>query len=378
MRSGETKTPAMMVAAKPLQERQHALKQDHDQRVAEYKEELSRWKAKPKNDRGDAPEEPEPYPHLYLSDTTVEAVAMRLDRMPRGLCIIRDELSAFFSSMNQYRSGGGSDRESYLSFYDASNTKIDRKGTDRPTISISRAFVSVCGMIQPEVLARCLGPSDFESGMAARFLFAAPPPLPKDWVDDGIGESAERGWRETLYTLLDAPLPDKPKNIPLTAAAKKLYIQCFNDLERRRFSEPDNRLRAARAKLTGAIPRLALIFQLVSAASEKVDRCGEIHELSMRRAITLGDWFVHETCRVYRLLDSIEEPADTADDDRIIQRIREHGGVATARDIQLWFRRSFERADDARRYLDSLVEDERGRWAYVGTAGRKVRTFVLF
>ena len=88
-------------------------------------------------ERGDAPCDPPPYPHLYLADVTAEAIALRLDQQPRGLIVALDELAALFGGMNQYKAKGN-DRESYLAFYDAGPAKIDRKTSTPPTIKPRR------------------------------------------------------------------------------------------------------------------------------------------------------------------------------------------------------------------------------------------------
>jgi len=97
-------------------------------------------------------------------------------------------LSALFTGMNQYRAKGGHDREFYLAAYDANTAKIDRKSATPPVIFIPQAFVAITGMIQPGTLASVLRPGDFDSGMAARFLMASPPPQRATWSDGGIRE----------------------------------------------------------------------------------------------------------------------------------------------------------------------------------------------
>ena len=175
---------------------------------------VARWKAHPKAERGDAPCDPPPYPHLYLADVTAEAIAMRLAEQPRGLVVALDELAALFGGMNQYKAKGN-DRESYLAFYDAGPAKIDRKTSTPPTLFIPRAFVAVTGMIQPGTLARCLGAAEFDSGLAARFLLAAPPRCGRRGRAGRSSESVRDGWQDLIDTLLGHPLPPAPA---LTAA----------------------------------------------------------------------------------------------------------------------------------------------------------------
>ena len=375
-RSGERKSPILRAVMRPIYDAQGTLAAEHSRGVAEYQSAMEQWKALPKKERGDSPLEPPPFPHLYLSDATTEAIAIRLAEQPRGLAVVMDELAALFSGMNQYRAKGGHDRESYLAFYDAGPAKIDRKSAIPPVIYIPRAFVAVTGMIQPGVLARSLGASEYDSGMAARFLMAAPPPMRATWTDEGIPDASRDGWRDLLAALLAHPLPENPALIAPTTDAMRRWAQTHDRLEAERHAEPDDRMRAARAKLIGAIPRLALIFQMVSAASgEKGAAVRSIDDLSMRRAVDLVEWFGREARRVYGMLAG---EGDGGSEDSIIQWIEQRGGEVTPRDLAR-HARNFRGVDAAQSYLDSLAQDGVGRWVYrqQRTRGRPSRVFIL-
>lgn len=366
VRSGERKSPVLRAVMAPIYLRQAEAANQHAEAVAAYQQDLERWKAKPKSERGDAPLEPGPYPHLYLQDTTTEAVGLRLQMQPRGLGIILDELAALFSGMNQYKRGGGNDREFYLACYDANAAKIDRKGSTPPTIFIPRAFVAIAGMIQPGALSRALGPAEFDSGLASRFILAAPPPRQATWSDAAVADDLRDGWRDLLHGLLDMPLPEQPALIPPSDAAMRLWAQAHDRLEVERHRESDDRMRAARAKLIGVIPRLALIFQCVSAASgEKQATVRFIDQTSMERAIELAEWFTRETRRVYGVLAD-----DGHGEDDILRRIEANDGTVTVRELMWWSRATFRTSAIAESYLDSLANEGVGRWEWSQQLGR--------
>jgi hypothetical protein len=152
----------------------------------------------------------------------------RLVEQRRGLAVVLDELSGFFSGMNQYRTKGGNDREAYLAFYDAGAAKIDRNSATPPTIYVPCAFVTVTGMIQPGALARALGPAEFDSGLAARFLLAAPPPQMATWSEAGVGEDARAGWSGLVGALLDMEVPDVPKEMAPMATTANASFRSFS------------------------------------------------------------------------------------------------------------------------------------------------------
>ena len=376
VRSGERKSPVLRAVMQPLYDRQHTEAERHAQALAVYESELEEWRRlEPKAKRvRDKPAEPGAYPHLYLSDTTTEAIVLRLVEQRRGLAVVLDELAGFFSGMNQYRTKGGNDREAYLAFYDAGAAKIDRKSATPPTIYVPRAFVTVAGMIQPGALARALGPAEFDSGLAARFLLAAPPPQLATWTADGVPDTARAGWCGLLGALLEMEPQETPKEVAPSGAAMRLWAEAHDRLEKDRHAELDDPLRAARAKLIGVIPRLALIVQFASAAGGEGPASFQlIDELSMERAVRLAEWFTHETRRVYGLLEG-----DAEED--ILGRIRANGGTVTIRELMRWSRAKFPNSRAAENYLHLLAQEGIGSWKLlpVGSGGgRQKQVFQL-
>lgn len=379
-RSGERKSPALRAVMRPLYEAQKLASRQHDEAIADHRDQLARWKAQPKPERGDPPADPPPFPHMFLSDVTAEAIAQRLHEQPRGLPVVLDELAALFGGMNQYKKGGN-DRESYLAFYDAGAAKIDRKTSNPPTIFIPRAFVAVTGMVQPGVLARCLGAAEYDSGLAARFLLAAPPPRQATWSQKPMSEAARDGWGQLIDTLLAQALPPDPALIPPTEAAMSIWQGAHDRLEAERYREPDDRVRAARSKLIGLVPRLSLIFQMVSAATgEQHAMVRVIDHLSMSRAVAVVEWATRETKRVYALLAEVEADrlAGGADDDEsIIRLIEDRGGQITTRELMRNCRPFRSSAGKAEAYLSGMERDGLGKWEWQRTGGRPTRVFRL-
>ncbi len=85
-------------------------------------------------------------PQLYCSDITVEALAERLQNQPRGLIVLRDELSGWLGSFNRYNRGKA-DAAHWLSMYGARELLVDRKTGRRRRIFVARASVSILGPI---------------------------------------------------------------------------------------------------------------------------------------------------------------------------------------------------------------------------------------
>jgi len=164
------------------------------------------WKALPKKERGEEPEAPAPCEHCICVDITIEATADRLLATPRGVLMGPEELSAWFGSFNQYKSGGA-DVAHWLALHGARALKVDRKTGDRPTIYIPHAAVSISGTIQPGTLRRALLPEFFDNGLAARLLVTMPETRAKKWTDAEISDETMRAV-DDLFDALYALRPD--------------------------------------------------------------------------------------------------------------------------------------------------------------------------
>lgn len=138
---GAKKTPAYKEAMRPAARVQAKLHRDYQQELHRYeKEEQSSCEiAQPTLRR------------TTVGDSTVEALCVILSSNERGVLMVRDELSGWVRSMNQYK-GKGADRQFYLEAWGNSPYSVDRKGEQEPII-LERPFICLYGTIQPEVLS---------------------------------------------------------------------------------------------------------------------------------------------------------------------------------------------------------------------------------
>jgi hypothetical protein len=130
---GEKKTPAMKVAAEPAIRKQAALREAYRKQQDEYKRECREYEVDKKeaarcNQPAPPPPEEPIMERTLVEDTTVEALAVVLGGTPRGVFAMRDELTGWARSMNQYKAGGkGSDRQFWLSAWSNYPWYVDRK-----------------------------------------------------------------------------------------------------------------------------------------------------------------------------------------------------------------------------------------------------------
>jgi hypothetical protein len=389
--SGTAKSPAMKSALCFIERREQQEMREAERKQAEYANEqmryeieLSAWKRTGYKKGEPEPRKPIPpaFRRFSVSDTTVEALCDRLADNPRGLLNVRDELSGLFGSFDQYKGGKGGDCAHWLSMYDASPVRIDRKTGERKAIYIPRAAVSICGGIQPDVLRRALGQEHFADGMAARFLLAMPPRHPARWSEAEIPDAVGQRVAEIFARLwgmeadLDEQDEPRPRSLGLTPEAKDTWVSYFNRHGAEQV-ELDGDLAAAWSKLRGCAARLALILHLAEWASGAEVNPEGIDQKSILAGIGLADWFGQEARRVYSVLGESEEEREERE---LVAWIAQKGGRATVRDITRGPRIYRDKVAAVEKVLTHLVKRGRGRWVpddHGGGPGRRAHVFEL-
>lgn len=382
-RSGTLKSPAYDTAVKPLRCAQIEALRVYEQERAEYERAMTDYDRDLATYRkgkgcGDPPERPqEPTARRCLvSDCTVESLAPILECNSRGVLVARDELSGWVRSFNQYKSGQGADAANWLELWRAGTVIVDRKSADRRILYVPRAAASVCGTIQPGVLADVLTSEHFESGLAARLLLTRPPELLKRWSDRAPSRAAVDGYERTIRELLDLQHADgehgpEPVKLTLATEARATWGDWYDRHARRIHEAENDREAAALAKVEAYGARFALIFALVADPN-----AGTVTADDIQRGVMLADWFANESERVYALLGQSDEDRDRR---RLVELIERKGGSVTARDL-LRTSRMFANADEAEAALDVLAKGGLGTWQHDdhdGGAGRPVRRFTL-
>jgi hypothetical protein len=386
--SGTSKTPAFSLVTEPLRQLQDEAYAEYDKAIEQYKAEVAifdveytAWKkaaTKSKANAGDPPVAPRmPRPKRYrLEDATTEALAPILQANPRGVLLARDELSGWFASFDRHSKNGvsGGDAANWLQCFNGNSMSIDRKTGIPPTIYVSRASVSLTGGIQPAVLKRMLTAEHRESGLAARFVFAAPPPFQKFWTETEMSQELLDSYADLIRKLHSLEMiPDPrdmseeprliPQNVNLSPEAKRIWVEYYN-LHGAEQVRLQSDLAAAWSKLEGYTPRFALIIHMVRWATgdPTLKDPFVIDEVSMATGIQLAKWFKHEAWRLYAKLG---ETGPAQADRMLLDWIERHGGSTTVRELTHGVRSYRGNAEQAAEDLEKLVQ-----------AGRLVGTHV--
>src|SRR5215204_1819406 len=305
---GEKKSPVAKQVFKPIRDFQRKDMKTYQTLLEIYKQAQANKKSDPEK------AEKTKHPILtsrYVDDSTVEKLCVILGESERGVIMIKDELSAWLSGMDQYKQGGkGSDRQFWLSANVRSPIRVDRKSADEPVI-LSSPFVSIWGGIQPGVLQTF--DKDRGDGLLERFLPSFPEPVSMRWVDDEVSEETERRFADLIGDLYklemlfnSETIESYPESVLMTDDAKSLFIEYYNELcSEREVPGFPNKLKAVWSKLEGYSARLALILALARVYDGK--RASTILPEAVTRgdmegAIKLANYYKNHTRRMFHLL----------------------------------------------------------------------------
>ena len=364
--SGELKSPAAEAPLIPIMARQAEAIQRHKEAEKEYQAlqlhyeaKVAEWRRQGRKSGADPPEPPERpvCPRFWCSDTTIEALGRRLLDAPRGLLVYREELSGWLRSFDCYRGGRGGDVAHWLSIHGVRSMVMDRKGGDKPTLFVPRAFASITGAIQPGILASALAREHFEDGLAARLLFAMPPRKQRRWTEYDIDperQSALAALYDGLYNLdlrvnSSTGCPE-PVLVPISDQARAIWVDFYNEHAAEHIKLAGD-LAAAWSKLEGYAARLALVCFCCRHVTGEAEG-GTVDERSMRSGIALSRWFSNETRRVYA---SLSETAEEREQYGLVDLIRNHGGSITVRQLMRASRRYRDKVELAEQALNGLV-----------------------
>jgi hypothetical protein len=201
-------------------------------------------------------------PRLRQTDVTIEKVATLLaDAAPKGLLIVRDELSGWLLGMTAYNDAG---RAFWVEAYGGRPYRVERQKHPLPII-VPRLAVAVTGGTQPEKLAELFREAD--DGLLARLTWFWPNPLPFH-----LGRVAPAtGWAIAaldLLRLLDLTAPAEPNEpprpimVPLAEAVLPT-IEAFGQDMQRRQEGAGGLMRSAYGKARGLALRLSLVLEFL-------------------------------------------------------------------------------------------------------------------
>lgn len=329
-KSGIGKSKPIEICFHPLQaiiEKNYRL--DYERKKAKRKEEEKALKKGETLD-DDRPEQVE----LVLDEATVEDIYNTLTASPTGCVVVKDELTGWIKSFNQYRPGG--DQEFWLTAWNNSTLlKIGRVGRER--LYIYRPFIPVFGGVQPEIVHQLADGDKSVNGFLARFLFVIPENVEvPQWSEVEPDQTVYDAYNGIMLFLHGLPgkIRRNPEirriwdiesiDLPLGDKAKPIYVDYYNRLAGRMNAEEDDRKFSQLSKFRGYCLRFALIIELLDFACKNFEDPDwkeepqelmlealekmKISEQSIKAAILLTEYFINTSMNV---LGRFENPINT-------------------------------------------------------------------
>ena len=361
--SGTAKSPAFDLVTQPLGQIQQKWVEEYRLLLKAYKKNM-RHEIDLKKSKAQQQEEPEKpvLKRILVSDTTVEALATVMRDNPRGIILLRDELAGWVNSMNQYKSGKGSDYQFYLATWGGGPFQIDRKNLEEPVI-LPQTYLAVSGSVQQGVLSRLLTTERQEEGFAARILISYPLEMERKWVDEGVEESLLKPVTGLFFMLSELEFAKterglQPEVVQFSEDGHKAFKEVVSNhyQQQRRYGlkEP---LAAHWAKMEGHTARMALIIHLIryhtgETCSKNVD------QESVYMAAALADYFKAHIAKYYGKLQQIQAIALY---EQIIRWAKKKNKQEiTTRDI--YTARITPDAEATKAVLDGMAKRGLGKW----------------
>lgn len=293
---GTTKSPAITLMAQIL--------------WSIAKEKLTKYQGEMKDHRsGDGPAPT--LQRIVVEDTTVEALAPMLRDNPRGLLMVRDELTALFAGHNQYKRGRGADRQFYLSNWSGAPINVDRKSNpDGIPIHIPHPYLAIVGGLTPGMLSELSEAKGRDDGFLDRILFGFPEPTRVRWCPDGIPDDVNALWQQAVRRLLAREMVhdeggDRPFFVGFSRDALERFVAWFDGhCEETEADDFSPHLKGMWAKFRAYCARLALILDRLHRAFWDEDWQGpvDISARNLEGAIQLIDYFKAHGRRVRSLM----------------------------------------------------------------------------
>lgn len=295
---------------------QEAMEQ-YERQLVMYEIQMKIAKAKIKQELNDAacedavhnlPDKPEPPVRMrnYTQDTTVEKLQVLLQQNPRGILVMRDEISGFLRGLD--KPGQEGSRAFYLEGWEGNGRYcVDRIG--RGSSVIDGVCLSVLGCATPggmsDYVAEALGDGEGADGLLQRFSLVAFPDTQGDFQyvdrkpDNQAAMKAEQAFRACnnidVYAIGAECYPDSLPFLRYTPEAQRLFQDWYSELIVRCRRDDDHpAIQSHLLKFSKMVPALGLIFHVTDGGH------GSIPERCFLMAAAWADYAESHARRLYQ------------------------------------------------------------------------------
>jgi Protein of unknown function (DUF3987) len=316
--SGTAKSLTIDTAANPLRRLQNEHHTIYRDRQAEYEADLKQAKKLQRggDNHAEEPEAPPPLRHFYSSDFTIESLSQILSKQPDlGLAVTVDELAGFFRSFGEYKGGGGSDRQKWLSMYGGGGIKTDRKNAESQIAA--RTSTSIGGTIQPSTLAKLIGNPDEVDGLWPRFMFFSMPTteIPAPDYDRELFNIGD-----LLYNCYIRLSALQPQTYTLSHDARALWTDWHRWAEGCKMAASSEAIQAIYPKAREQAARVALVAHCLEAVANNQVPTLEISVTTLQAAIEFTKVSIETQRQIFGVCDATEDSPEAIRMARFVAR----------------------------------------------------------
>lgn len=266
------KSPAISKAVRHVKRLDHEMSERNAAAFSDYKWQHDSWKEAKKADKNNPPPEPQkpPTERLVVEDTTVEALTEVLKDNPRGVLVLKDELTGWFASMDAYKGGGkgaSMDRAHWLEAYNGGRRVIDR--VTRGTVVVPNWSACILGGVQPDMMRR-VSDSMGNDGLLQRFMILVARPAIED-PDRAPDMQAIEQYRDLFDWLVALQPGTRPVQLTEEAHACRERVARLSLRLSEALDNPS--LKAWFGKWTGLYCRLLLVYHVLDCFMQSVHPC---------------------------------------------------------------------------------------------------------
>jgi hypothetical protein len=353
------KTPALKAVAAAVRDIDDELATQHAQAIEQWKQLTA---GMPKSTK--LPPLPKPR-RIDIDDATMEVLPIILADNPRGLIMIRDELTAFVLGMNQFKGGKGNDRSNAIKIWSGDRIVKDRVNHENNVpIRCPHPTLSIVGGLTPDMLGELIDPRGRADGFIDRFLLAYPDSLPvADWSDSGIPDHLATDWCSLIARLWMRPLDVKqgqsvPHVVYFTPEGKARWEERYNaHASEMNAEEFPPFLRGPWGKFREHAGRLTLILTLMHHAADPLADPLALPKVGPSRvdgAWRLVGYFKSHARRVHAAIASGPSTGGTRAVNAIIEWVRSRG-LPSFTEHEIKQARRWIKDDDLAAALDCLT-----------------------
>ena len=328
------------------------------------------------------------------NDGTIESIGELENKHKNGMLIIRDELTAWFASLD---GDANSQNKSFFleGFNGLGSFKVDRIG--RGHVPVSSHCLSVIGGIQPDKLEYYLSKTMKglgNDGLIQRFqLVVYPDPLPNSKEKDLLPDKQSRDAIYDLFETIDNmqlsdfmryganPIDDYHKRpyYRFTDEAYQVFMNWYDGLKIRANDAEHSIIAEHLIKYTKTVPSLALVFHLVDCI-EHGTSLGAVNINALNAALAWCEVLESHMMRIYstvtdsanikasyladKIMKMVKKGADKTDTTDWIS----HGFTARQLIRKGW--KGLTYADDVLNALEVLIENNWLSWQEIPSTGK--------